>query len=50
MLCAGITVYSPIHSRRSKKGDKVGVAGLWWIGAHGSSVLVKMGADVTVLI
>lgn len=48
LLCAGITVYSPIHYAGVKKGDKVGVAGYGGLGHMAVQYLVKMGADVTV--
>lgn len=48
LLCAGITVYSPIRFAGVKRGDKVGVAGFGGLGHMAVQYMVKLGADVTV--
>jgi uncharacterized zinc-type alcohol dehydrogenase-like protein len=48
LLCAGITVYSPIQYSKVKKGDKVGVAGFGGLGHMAVQYAVALGADVTV--
>lgn len=48
LLCAGITVWSPIHFSKVKKGDTVGVAGFGGLGHMALKYLVDLGAEVTV--
>ena len=48
LMCAGITVYSPIQKMDIQKGDKVAVAGMGGLGHLAVKYLVSMGADVTV--
>jgi uncharacterized zinc-type alcohol dehydrogenase-like protein len=48
LLCAGITVYSPIQYSQVKKGDKVGVAGFGGLGHMAVQYAVALGAEVTV--
>jgi uncharacterized zinc-type alcohol dehydrogenase-like protein len=48
LLCAGITVYSPVQYSKVKKGDKVGVAGFGGLGHMAVQYAVAMGAEVTV--
>lgn len=48
LLCAGITVWSPIHFSSVKKGDTVGVAGFGGLGHMAVKYLVDLGAKVTV--
>lgn len=48
LLCAGITVWSPIHFSKVKKGDTVGVAGFGGLGHMAVKYLVDLGAKVTV--
>lgn len=48
LLCAGITVYSPIHFSKVKKGDNVAVAGFGGLGHLAVKYLVDLGANVTV--
>ncbi|OPY63432.1 MAG: putative formaldehyde dehydrogenase AdhA [Syntrophorhabdaceae bacterium PtaU1.Bin034] len=48
LLCAGITVYSPIRYSNVKKGDKVGVAGFGGLGHMAVKYAVALGAEVTV--
>ena len=48
LLCAGVTIWSPIHFSKVGKGDKVGVAGFGGLGHMAVQYLVDLGADVTV--
>ena len=49
LLCAGITLYSPIKHWGVKPGMKVAVMGLGGLGHMGVKFAVAMGAEVTVL-
>ena len=49
LLCAGITLYSPIKHWNVTKGTKVAVMGLGGLGHMGVKFAVAMGAEVTVL-
>ena len=49
LLCAGITLYSPIKHWGVKPGMKVAVMGLGGLGHMGVKFSVAMGAEVTVL-
>ena len=49
LLCAGITLYSPIKHWNVKPGMKVAVMGLGGLGHMGVKFAVAMGAKVTVL-
>ena len=49
LLCAGITLYSPIKHWSVGPGKKVAVMGLGGLGHMGVKFAVAMGADVTVL-
>lgn len=49
LLCAGITLYSPIKHWNVGLGKKVAVMGLGGLGHMGVKFAVAMGADVTVL-
>lgn len=49
LLCAGITLYSPIKHWNVSKGMKVAVMGLGGLGHMGVKFAVAMGAEVTVL-
>jgi uncharacterized zinc-type alcohol dehydrogenase-like protein len=49
LLCAGITVYSPLAHYGVTKGMKVGVAGLGGLGSMAVKFAVAMGCEVTVL-
>jgi alcohol dehydrogenase (NADP+) len=49
LLCAGITLYSPLRHFGVKAGDRVGVAGLGGLGHMGVKLAKAMGAHVTVL-
>jgi alcohol dehydrogenase (NADP+)/uncharacterized zinc-type alcohol dehydrogenase-like protein len=46
LLCAGITVYSPLMRNKVKKGDKVGVVGIGGLGHLAVKLAVSKGADV----
>lgn len=49
LLCAGITLYSPIKHWKAGPGMKVAVMGLGGLGHMGVKFAVAMGAEVTVL-
>ena len=49
LLCAGITLYSPIKHWNTGPGKKVAVMGLGGLGHMGVKFAVAMGAEVTVL-
>ena len=49
LLCAGITLYSPIKLWKVQPGMKVAVMGLGGLGHMGVKFAVAMGAEVTVL-
>ena len=49
LLCAGITLYSPIKHWNVGPGKKVAVVGLGGLGHMGVKFAVAMGAEVTVL-
>lgn len=49
LLCAGITVYSPLAHWKAGKGRKVGVMGLGGLGHMAVKIAHAMGAEVTVL-
>lgn len=49
LLCAGITLYSPIKHWNVKEGMKVAVMGLGGLGHMGVKFAVAMGAEVTVI-
>jgi len=49
LLCAGITLYSPIKHWNVQPGMKVAVMGLGGLGHMGVKFAVAMGAEVTVL-
>jgi uncharacterized zinc-type alcohol dehydrogenase-like protein len=48
LLCAGITMYSPLRQWKVGKGSKVGVVGLGGLGHMGVMLARAMGAEVTV--
>ena len=48
LMCAGITLYSPLKHWDVKKGSKVGIIGLGGLGHMGVKFAHAMGADVTV--
>lgn len=49
LLCAGITLYSPLRKWNVTKGTKVAVMGLGGLGHMGVKFAAAMGAEVTVL-
>ena len=49
LLCAGITLYSPIKHWKVQSGMKVAVMGLGGLGHMGVKFAAAMGAEVTVL-
>jgi uncharacterized zinc-type alcohol dehydrogenase-like protein len=48
LLCAGITLYSPLRHWKAGPGKKVGVIGLGGLGHMGVKFAAAMGAEVTV--
>lgn len=49
LLCAGITLYSPLHHWGAGPGKKVAIIGLGGLGHMGVKIAHAMGAEVTVL-
>lgn len=49
LLCAGITLYSPLAHWKTGPGKKVAIIGLGGLGHMGVKIASAMGADVTVL-
>lgn len=49
LLCAGITLYSPLKHWKAGPGKKVGIVGLGGLGHMGVKIAHAMGAEVTVL-
>jgi len=49
LLCAGITLFSPLHHWGAGPGKKVAVIGLGGLGHMGVKIAHAMGAEVTVL-
>jgi uncharacterized zinc-type alcohol dehydrogenase-like protein len=49
LLCAGITLYSPLRHWQAGPGKKVAIVGLGGLGHMGVKLAHAMGADVTVL-
>src|SRR5882724_1208347 len=47
LLCAGITLYSPLRHWGVKQGSKVGIVGLGGLGHMGLKLAKAFGADVT---
>ncbi len=48
LLCAGITLYSPLKHWKAGPGKKVGIVGLGGLGHMGVKLAAAMGAEVTV--
>jgi len=48
LMCAGITLYSPLKNWKAAPGKKVGIIGLGGLGHMGVKFAVAMGADTTV--
>ncbi|MET0792989.1 MAG: NAD(P)-dependent alcohol dehydrogenase [Polyangiaceae bacterium] len=49
LLCAGITMYSPLRHWKVGKGQKVGVIGLGGLGHMGIKFAKALGAEVTMI-
>ncbi|RJF91858.1 NAD(P)-dependent alcohol dehydrogenase [Noviherbaspirillum saxi] len=49
LLCAGITVWTPMRKHGVRKGSKVAVVGLGGLGHMGVKLAVALGAEVTVI-
>lgn len=49
LLCAGVTVWSPLRRWKVGPGDKVAVVGLGGLGHMGVKIAVGLGAEVTVV-
>ncbi len=49
LLCAGITMFSPLKRWNVKKGTRVAVIGMGGLGHMGVKLAAAMGADVTVI-
>jgi uncharacterized zinc-type alcohol dehydrogenase-like protein len=49
LLCAGITLYSPLVHWKAGPGKKVGILGLGGLGHMGVKIARALGADVSVL-
>lgn len=49
LLCAGITLYSPLKHWKAGPGKKVAILGLGGLGHMGVKIASAMGAEVTVL-
>ena len=49
LLCAGITLFSPLNTWKAGPGKKVAIMGLGGLGHMGVKIANAMGADVTVL-
>ncbi|MEU3723702.1 NAD(P)-dependent alcohol dehydrogenase [Streptomyces sp. NPDC031705] len=49
LLCAGITLYSPLKHWKAGPGKKVAVIGLGGLGHMGVKIAAALGAEVTVL-
>ena len=49
LLCAGITLYSPLKHRQAGPGKKVAIVGMGGLGHMGVKLAHALGAEVTVL-
>jgi uncharacterized zinc-type alcohol dehydrogenase-like protein len=49
LLCAGVTMYSPLRHHGVRAGTKVGVAGFGGLGGIAVKIAKAMGAEVTVI-
>ena len=49
LLCAGITLYSPLMHWKAGPGKKIGILGLGGLGHMGTKIAVALGAEVTVI-
>ena len=48
LMCAGITLYSPLKNWKAGPGKKIGIIGLGGLGHMGVKFAVALGAEVTV--
>lgn len=49
VLCAGITMYSPLREYKAAKGQKIGIVGLGGLGHMGVKLAAAIGAEVVVI-
>ena len=49
VLCAGITMYTPLREHNAAKGQKIGIVGLGGLGHMGVKLAVAIGAEVVVI-
>lgn len=49
LLCAGVTLYSPLMNWKAGPGKKVGILGMGGLGHMGVKIAAALGAEVTVL-
>jgi uncharacterized zinc-type alcohol dehydrogenase-like protein len=49
LLCAGITMYSPLRTWKAGPGKRVAIIGMGGLGHMGVKIAAAMGAEVTVL-
>lgn len=49
LLCAGVTLYSPLTHWKAGPGKKVGIIGMGGLGHMGVKIAAALGAEVTVL-
>jgi len=49
LLCAGITLYSPLRTWKAGPGTRVAIVGLGGLGHMGVKIAAALGADVTVI-
>ena len=49
LLCAGITLYSPLKHWKAKAGQKIGIVGLGGLGHMGVKLAAAMGAHVVMI-
>jgi uncharacterized zinc-type alcohol dehydrogenase-like protein len=49
LMCAGITLYSPLMHWKAGPGKRVGIVGLGGLGHMGVKIAAALGAEVTVL-
>jgi len=49
LMCAGVTLFSPLHQLVTKPGTRVAIVGFGGLGHVGVKIAAAMGAEVTVL-
>jgi uncharacterized zinc-type alcohol dehydrogenase-like protein len=49
LMCAGISLYSPLHNWKAGPGVRVGIVGLGGLGHMGVKIAHAMGAEVTLI-